>query len=92
MLFRSVRAGTTVKLVGSKVGAASGMSVVEFMLSSLPSLFLEGRPVVESGVDAKLLFGRLMTATTDAPPRIILRRDRQLDPSSESGDCIAASN
>ena len=30
----NVRAGTTVKLLGSKVCAVSGMSVVEFMLSS----------------------------------------------------------
>jgi hypothetical protein len=29
--------------------------------------------VVESGVDAKLFFARLTAATTDAPPRIILR-------------------
>ena len=81
------------KLLGSKVCAVFGMSVVEFMLLSFPSLFFEGWSVVESGVDAKLFFGRLMATTTDAPARIILRRDRQLDPSSsESGDCIAASN
>jgi hypothetical protein len=62
------------------------MSVVEFMLSSFPSVFFEGWSVVERGVDAKLFFGRLMAATTAAPRRIILRRDKQLDPSSESGD------
>ena len=56
------------------------MSVVEFMLSSFPLLFFEGWFVVESRVDAKLFFGRLMAATTAAPPRIILRRDKQLDP------------
>ena len=49
-------------------------------------LFFEGWSVVESGVDAKLFFGRLMAATTAAPPRIILRWDKQLDPLSESGD------
>jgi hypothetical protein len=64
------------------------VSVVEFMLSSFPLLFFEGWPVVESGVAAKLFFGRLMAATTAAPPRIILRRDKQLDPSSESGDLL----
>ena len=82
----NVRAGTTVKVLGSKVCGVSGMSVVEFMLSSFPSLFFEGWSVVESGVDAKLFFGRLMAATTAAPRRIILRRDKQLDLSSESGD------
>src|SRR5260370_21701499 len=66
--------------------AVSGISVVEFMLSSFPSLFFESWPVVESGVDAEPFFGRLMATTTAAPPRIILRRDKQLDPSSESGD------
>jgi hypothetical protein len=55
-------------------------------------LFFEGWSVVESGVDAKLFFGRLIAATIAAPPRVILRRDNQLDTSSESGDCIAASN
>ena len=74
------------KLLGSKVCAVSGVSVVEFMLSSFPLLFFEGWSVVESGVDAKLFFGRVMAATTAAAPRIILRRDKQLDPSSESGD------
>jgi hypothetical protein len=48
-------------------------------------LFFQGWSVVESGVDAKLFFGRLMAATTAAAPRITLRRDKQLDPSSESG-------
>jgi hypothetical protein len=62
------------------------MSVVEFMLSSFPLLFFEGWSVVESGANAKLFFGRVMAATTAAAPRIILRRDKQLDPSSESGD------
>ena len=38
------------KLLGSKVCAVSGMSVVEFMLSSFPSLFFEGWCVAESGV------------------------------------------
>ena len=80
------------KLLGSKVCAVFGMSVVEFMLSSFPSLLFEGFSIVEGGVDAKLFFGRHMAATTDAPLRIILRRDTQLDPSSESGDCVAASS
>jgi hypothetical protein len=62
------------------------MSVVEFMLSSFPWLLFEGWSVVESGVDAKLFLGRLMAATTAAPRRIILRRDKQLDPWLESGD------
>jgi hypothetical protein len=75
-----------VKLLGSNGCAVSGISVVEFMLSSFPSLFFEVWSVVESGVHAKLFFGRLMAATTAAPQRIILRRDKQLDPSSESGD------
>jgi hypothetical protein len=39
--------------------AASGISVVEFMLPSFPSLFFEGWPVAESGVDAEPFFGRL---------------------------------
>jgi hypothetical protein len=82
----NVRAGTTVKLLGSKVRAVSGVSVVGFILSSFRLSFFEGWSVVESGVDAKLFFGRLMAATTAAPPRIILRRDKQLDPSSESAD------
>jgi hypothetical protein len=56
------------------------------MLSSFPSLFFEGWSVVGSGVDAKLFLGRLMAATTAAPRRIILRRDKQLDLSLESGD------
>src|SRR5260370_4695971 len=84
----NVRAGTTVKLLGSKVCAVSGMSVVEFMLSSFPLLFFEVSSVIESGVDARLFFGRLMAATTAAAPRIMLRRDRQLDPSSKSGDIL----
>ena len=58
------------------------------MSSSFSLLFFEGRSVVESGVDATLFFGRLMAATTAAPQRIILRRDKQLDPSSESGDLL----
>jgi hypothetical protein len=37
------------------------------MLSSFPLLFFEGWSVVESGVDAKLFFGRLMAATAAAP-------------------------
>ena len=82
----NVREGTTVKLPGSKVCVVSVMSVVEFMLSSFPLLFFEAWSVVEGGVDAKLFFGRLMAATTAAAPRITLRRDKQLDPSSESGD------
>jgi hypothetical protein len=49
-------------------------------------MFFEAWSADESGVDAKLFFGMLMTATTATPPRIILRRDKQLDPSSESGD------
>jgi hypothetical protein len=61
------------------------MSVIEFMLSPVPLLF-EVRSVVESGVDARLFFGKPMAATTAAPQRIISRRDKQLDPSSESGD------
>src|ERR1700675_2376728 len=81
----NVRSGTTVKLLGSNACAVSGISVVEFMLSSFPLLFFEGWSVVESGVDAKLFFGTLMAATT-AAPRIILRRDKRLDPSLESGD------
>ena len=80
------------KLLGSKVCVVFGMSVVEFMLSSFLSLLFEGCSVVEGAVDAKLFFGRLMAATTDAPPRIVLRRNRQLDRSSGSGDCIVASN
>ena len=76
----NVHAGTTVKVLGSKACAVSAISVVEFMLSSFPLLFFEGWSVVESGVDAKLFFGRLMAATTAAPPRIILRRDKQLHP------------
>ena len=36
--------------------AVSGISVVEFMSSSFLSLFFDGWSVVESGVDAKLLF------------------------------------
>ncbi|HMG03487.1 MAG TPA: hypothetical protein VK596_10165 [Edaphobacter sp.] len=55
-------------------------------MSSFPLLFFQGWSVGESVVDAKLFFGRLMAATTAAPPRIILRRDKLLDPSSESGD------
>jgi hypothetical protein len=43
-------------LLGSKVGAVSGISVVEFMSSSFLSLFFDGWSVVESDVDAKLLF------------------------------------
>src|ERR1700722_16635941 len=66
--------------------AVSGICVVEFMLSSFPLLYFEDWSVVESGVDAKLFLGRLMAATTAAPRRIILRRDKQLDPSLESGD------
>jgi hypothetical protein len=62
------------------------MSVVEFILSSFPLLFFEGSSVVESGVDAKLFLGTPMAATTAAPQRIILRRDKQLDPSPESED------
>ena len=62
------------------------MSVVEFILSSFPWLFFEGWSIIESGVDARLFFGRLMAATTAAAPRIILRRDKYLDPSPESGD------
>jgi hypothetical protein len=58
------------------------------MLSSFPLLFFEGWSIVESGVDAEPFFGRLMAATTAAPRRIILRRDKQLDPSSESGDIV----
>ncbi|WP_433965492.1 hypothetical protein [Tunturiibacter gelidiferens] len=80
------RAGTTVKLVGSKVCAVSGMSIVEFMLLSFSLLFFNGWSFIESGVDAGLFFGRLMAATTAAAPRITLRRDKQLDSSSESGD------
>jgi hypothetical protein len=49
-------------------------------------MFFEAWSADESGVDAKLLFGMLMAATTATPPRIILRRDKQLDPSSEPGD------
>jgi hypothetical protein len=49
-------------------------------------MFFEGWFAIESGVDAKLFFGMLMAATTATPPRIILRRDIQLDPSSGSGD------
>jgi hypothetical protein len=49
-------------------------------------LFFEGWSVVESGVDARLFFVRPMAATTTAPPRVILRRDKQLDLSWESGD------
>jgi hypothetical protein len=56
------------------------------MLSSFPLLFFEGWSVVEGRVDAKLSFGMLMAATAAAPPRIILRRDRQADPLSELGD------
>jgi hypothetical protein len=37
-------------------------------------------------------FLQRMAATTDALPRIILRRDRQLDPSSKSGGSIAGPN
>jgi hypothetical protein len=62
------------------------MSVVEFMLSSFPFLLSEGRSAIEGGVDAKLFFDMLIAATTAAPPRIILRRDKQLDPSPELGD------
>jgi hypothetical protein len=54
----NVRAGTTVKLLGSNVRAVTGMSVVEVMLSSLPSWFFERWSVVKSSVDAKLLFGK----------------------------------
>jgi hypothetical protein len=49
-------------------------------------LFFEGWSVVESGADAKLFFGRHITATTAAPRRIMLRRDKQIDPSLESAD------
>jgi hypothetical protein len=55
------------------------------MLSTFSLLFVEGWSVVESGVDAKPFFCGLMAATTAAPLRIILRRDKQLDSSSESG-------
>jgi hypothetical protein len=51
-------------------------------------LFFNGWSFIESGVDAGLFFGKLMAATTAAAPRIILRRDKQLDPSSESGDIL----
>ena len=76
------------KLLGSKACAVSGISVVEFMLSSFSWLFVERWSVVESGVDARLFFGRLKAATAAAAPRITLRRDKQLDPSSESGDIL----
>jgi hypothetical protein len=56
------------------------------MLLSLSLLFFNGWSFIESGVDAGLFFGRLMAATTAAAPRITLRRDKQLDSSSESGD------
>ena len=52
--------------------------------------FFEGWPVVENGVDAKLFFGRLRAATTAAPRRIILLRDKQLDPSLESANILAS--
>jgi hypothetical protein len=84
----NVRACTTVKLLGSKVWAVSGMSVVEFMLSSFPSLLFEGWSFIEGSVDARLFFGRLMAAAAAAAPRITLRRDKQLDPSSEVGDIL----
>jgi hypothetical protein len=58
------------------------------MLSSFPWLFFEGGSVIGSAVDAGLFFGRLMAATTAAVPRITLRRDKQLDPSSERGDIL----
>jgi hypothetical protein len=74
-----------VKLLVSNVCAASGISVVKFMLSSFPLLFVEGWFAAERGVDARSFFGRLMVATTAAPPRITFRRDKQLDSSSESG-------
>ncbi|WP_433965213.1 hypothetical protein [Tunturiibacter gelidiferens] len=64
------------------------MSVVEFMLSSFPLLFFNGWSFIESDVDAGLFFGRLIAATTAAAPRITLRRDKQLDPSSESVDIL----
>jgi hypothetical protein len=64
------------------------MSVVEFMLSSFPSLLFEGWSFIEGSVDARLFFGRLMVATTAAAPRITLRRDKQLDSSSEAGDIL----
>ena len=84
----NVRADTMVKLLGSKVCAVSGMSVVKFMLSSFPSLLFEGWPFIEDSVDARLFFGRLMAATAAAAPRITLRRDKQLDPALESGDIL----
>src|SRR6476660_1857631 len=52
----NVRAGTTVKLLGSKVCAVSGMSVVEFMLSSFPLLLFEGW-CVASNWSRTCLFG-----------------------------------
>ena len=82
----NVRAGTTVKLSASKVCAVSATSAVEFTLSSFPLLFFEDCSALESGVDARLSFGRLMAATAAAPPKITLRRDKRLDPSSESGE------
>jgi hypothetical protein len=59
------------------------MSDVAFILSSFPLIFFGGWSAIEGGVDAKLFFGILMAATTATPPRIILRRDKHLDPSSE---------
>jgi hypothetical protein len=58
------------------------------MLSSFPSLLFEGWSFIEGSVDARLFFGRLMAATAAAAPRITLRRDKQLDPSSKSGDIL----
>ena len=64
------------------------MSVVEFMFSSFPLLFFEPWSVIESDVDARPFFGRLRAATTAAAPKITLRRDKRLNPSSESGNIL----
>src|ERR1700721_2271029 len=74
------------EVAGAKGVRGFGYICVRFMFASFSLLFFEGWSVVESGADAKLFFGRLMAATTAAAPRIILRRDKQLDPSSVSGD------
>ena len=64
------------------------MSVVEFMFSSFPLLFFEPWSVIESDVDARPFFGRLRAATTAAAPKITLRPDKRLNPSSESGNIL----